>query len=41
MTFPRQVSGGHSAQVGKFIIGVLIGIVIIIVILVQCTKAIF
>jgi hypothetical protein len=27
--------------VGRFIIGVLVGIVIIIVLLVQCTKAIF
>jgi len=27
--------------VGKFIIGILIGIVIVIVVFVQCTKAIF
>jgi len=27
--------------VGKFIIGILIGIVIVIIVFVQCTKAIF
>jgi hypothetical protein len=31
----------ESGAVGKFIIGILVGIVIVIVVLVQCTRAIF
>jgi hypothetical protein len=31
----------HPLSVGRFILGVLVGIVIVIVILVQCTRAIF
>jgi hypothetical protein len=37
----RSVRGRHSHVVGKFIIGILVGIVIVIVVLVQCTRAIF
>jgi hypothetical protein len=34
-------AGRQHQPVGKFLIGVLIGIVLVIVILVQCTRAIF
>ena len=37
----QRIPVGQSPYVGKFIIGILIGIVIVIVVLVQCTRAIF
>jgi len=35
------MTSGQSPFMGRFIIGILVGIVIVIVVLVQCTRAIF
>jgi len=35
------MANGQSPRMGGFIIGVLIGIVVVILVLVQCTRAIF
>jgi hypothetical protein len=32
---------GDRSRMGKFIIGVIVGVVLVIILIVQCTRAIF